>query len=607
MLSTRALRFNTSAASSGLDHTFASAVASPATVVCSFDLYFATLPNGTCPILYVLNGAAGLGGLEFENSDSKLYARALTTGIGATGATVTTGQWYHIDIKVVSGTTATCDVSVDGTAIAQHTAASSAQTATGIRIGMISSRTGDFYIDNLVVSGTSGDYPIGLGNLVSGLYPNGDGTHAASVNTDFGKGSGGGTDVASSDTDAWQSLANPLSTSVATNFLADKTGATDLSEYLTHTYDNLPVSAGDIHGAMFVATTHSASATSNNFTLRLAATSIMSFDASESTITVPCVIRNTDSAGAAWTVSSMNAVTTRFTSSDVTPDVYLDGVCIEVAHRIAVAPDAGNAAGTGTANAPSTALTVPAALASGTGAASAAVPAVGGSAENAAGTGTAYDATNAITANAEVATGTGTAYDATVTTGTNATEAPAGLAEGTGVAYDTTTAITANAPVATGTGTAYDAATALTAPAGTATGTGAAYDATAAIAANAPVATGTGVAAAPTPALTVNAEAAAGTGEAYDATVSTSSAVNAPAGLASGTGAAYDATAAITVAPDAATGTGTAHDATITAVSATEPPVSQGGSGPANARAHAMNQARRERLRREDDEILLLV
>lgn len=349
----RSFRFNPSAAVSNLTHTFAVAVAAPSTVVYRHYVYFATLPSANTRI----SGVNGPFGVVFNSSDNTLRAGTSGATVASGGATVTTGKWYRIDCKIVKNTTTTVDLTVDGVAQTQYSVAGASATTTNFSIGFLNdTATADMFIDDVIVSGTSGDFPIGVGGVV-GLYPNGDGTHVASASTDFGKGSGGGTNVASSDTDTWQSLADPLSDSVATNFLANKTGATDLSEYLTHTYDDLPAAVGAIDGAMFVAATHSATATSNNFTLRLGTTTIMSFDASETSITIPCVIRNTDSAGAAWDTTSMNAVTTRFASSDVTPDVYLDGVCIEVAWPGEILTATGPTV-TVTAGTPSLALTV---------------------------------------------------------------------------------------------------------------------------------------------------------------------------------------------------------------------------------------------------------
>jgi hypothetical protein len=87
---------------------------------------------------------------------------------------------------------------------------------------------------------------------VVGLYPNGDlpnsagnpadtnGGHYWSAGTDFGKGAGGATNVGTqtAETTSWQSLQNPLSTTIGTNFIADKSATS--TERIAWTHDAMP-------------------------------------------------------------------------------------------------------------------------------------------------------------------------------------------------------------------------------------------------------------------------------------------------------------------------------------------------------------------------------
>ena len=131
-------------------------------------VYFATLPDKEIPIF----GHAYTNGprVVFNQSDSKLYAgvgNSPGATLGATGASVTTGQWYRIDYHglIVSAGSDTCDVMVDGVALGTATATGSTSTFIfGMRFGdSTQAWTGDLFFDDLIVSETAGDYPLGAG------------------------------------------------------------------------------------------------------------------------------------------------------------------------------------------------------------------------------------------------------------------------------------------------------------------------------------------------------------------------------------------------------------------------------------------------------------
>lgn len=196
---------------------------------------------------------------------------------------------------------------------------------------------------------------------------------------------------------------------------------------------------------------------------------------------------------------------------------------------------AADAAGTGTANAPSPSIAPTSSVSTGTGTANSPQPAVSPSAGSAAGSGAANATTSLVsptpgTANATgaaqapspsiqvnpgVATATGTAFNPTVTTG-SVTSAPAGLASGAGTANN------ASAIVAPGSGAA--------------TATGAAQPATCKVS--------------PTPTT------ATATGTAFNPTVVTGAVTNANAGVATATGTANGATGKVAPTPQTATAVG---------------------------------------------------
>lgn len=301
-------------------------------------------------MIFAADGSGNSLGVRFHVPDNTLRCGDSGAGAGA-GIAVTTDTWYRVDLKLTYNTTCTVDMQVNGTSATQYTRAGSAAAIPNCYFGVMTlllGPTADVFIDDLIVSGTSGDYPIGPGGVV-GLYPNGDKTNSAatptdgngghlySAVTDFGKGSGGGTNLAAqnSESTSWQSLAKPLSTSIATNFIADATGAS--TEHLVWTLEDLPANAASVNGVMLVAATHSATNTTNNQSMKIKDASNNTsnawnlLDLSENTITVPVFTFTAAPGGGAWSVSEVNGCLIQWgDSSDVNPDPYLDGVCLEV-------------------------------------------------------------------------------------------------------------------------------------------------------------------------------------------------------------------------------------------------------------------------------------
>lgn len=343
MRSTRCYRFNTANATSGLTHTYASAIASPATTVARFYAYFTTFSAGNNHSLWSTGN--GLGAY-FDVGTSSVFAGGGAVTLGATGVAITTGQWYRIDVKCVAGATRTVDVQVDGVACGQFTS-SGALSETTCSLGTGSLVTADWYADDYIVSSTGADYPIGAGKVV-GLYPNADGGHNFNLAGDFIYEAAGG-NVATSATDTWTHLQNPLSTTIG-NFMNAAAPAT--SEYLCWTLDNLPADVLTINGVAAVGTFHAASTTACAHDLLFVDDSATSgttvvnelallgswgagvfgtgVDLSETTIVVPYKVGATGASTGAWTITNVNDLAAIFGGTDVNPDAYCDGVCLEV-------------------------------------------------------------------------------------------------------------------------------------------------------------------------------------------------------------------------------------------------------------------------------------
>jgi len=566
MISTRCMQNNTAGAVSNTQHTFGSAIASPATQVARFKFTYNTRPNGNC---LLWKDKSGTYGLIYNSADNTVRCHANGT-TAASGFAVSANTWYMVDIKIVKNTTGTCDAQITTldasglptgapSTLTQASAAAAAATSTGFLVGTITtSVTANAFFDDIAVSGTAADYPIGFGKGV-GLYPNGDDSsnHVYSAATDFGKGSAGGTNLAtpsSSETTSWQSLEKPMHTAVQTNFVTDKTGST--TEWLQWTLEDLPADFGTLNGLQWEVTVHSAATTAgSNHTIQ----QMLSADGNTSRSGAPwelfnlsivitsksCIISRPTVApdNAAWDATKINDLRVRFLSSNPAPDVHLDGVCLEIDYT----PPSGTDVNvpdvvteTGAALAPSTDLGVNAGLSTETNVAQVAQAGVGPLA--------------GLTTQARDALAPTVALGQPVVGLATQTRAALGPQGGLGALapLDTaavavltpTSALTFAAALATATDAAYALTTIETLPGGLGADTASALTPQAGIAPNSGLAT---------------AGAAA-----YDATVQTTVAGHdAPAGLATANDTAYDATVALGSPAEISTAGATAYDATI--------------------------------------------
>jgi hypothetical protein len=180
---------------------------------------FAVLPNAVTN-LFCANAGQACGAF-FNSADNKIYAgRSTGLTLGASGVSVTTGVWYRLDVKVVvTSNPWTIDVSVDGNAVGQLTNAVAGSSFTQIRVGQdLSTNTSDVFYDDIIVSNTSGDYPIGAGK-VEHFVPTADGTHNIAGTGDFQR-TTTGTNILNATTDACQLVDDvPLETGAGTDWI----------------------------------------------------------------------------------------------------------------------------------------------------------------------------------------------------------------------------------------------------------------------------------------------------------------------------------------------------------------------------------------------------
>jgi hypothetical protein len=165
-------------------------------------VYFATLPNATCELITTNAAPGSRVGAYFNSSDNKIYAGNSTSNLGATGVTVSTGQWFRIDVKIdVSTSSWLIDVSVDGTSCGQRNNSAAPTSYTWLNLGTLTDVTQDIFFDDFIMSNTLTDYPIGAG-VVYHFVPVSDGTHNVPTSTFF-RGTTS-TQITNSTTDAYQ-------------------------------------------------------------------------------------------------------------------------------------------------------------------------------------------------------------------------------------------------------------------------------------------------------------------------------------------------------------------------------------------------------------------
>ena len=194
--------------------------------------------SGTGTAIYMYyHSAAGL-------DKFRLSASGATTLYSAN--TYTAGSWYRIDIHL-DGTNKTVDWQIDGVAQTQMTAFTTAGEYTLIRFGtpdVATSGTYTQYYDDVVVSETIADYPIGASSA-EGLRPDADGAHSFGANEmeDIA-----GADIGANNTAFALLDDNPFGTSANTDLICQNTA--NASAYCEVTFPD--TTYANINGVMAV-------------------------------------------------------------------------------------------------------------------------------------------------------------------------------------------------------------------------------------------------------------------------------------------------------------------------------------------------------------------
>jgi len=235
--------------------------------------------------------------------------------------------WYRVDFRFdVSGATSTIDWQIDGVDQTQATRTVAASSITIFNLGISIAAIGNVYYDDVVLSATTGDYPIGAGAVV-GLSPNAAGASNLDTNIE----DNGSVDVNDSTNPANIELDDvPFNGS---DYIKQIGGASTL--YAAVAFADTAETT--IHGAQaFLAYTSAAASPANSASAKIydedgVETDIFTGDMSESSAFYKSVICRTPTGG--WDQAAVNALQGRVGyATDYAPVPYWQGLMIQVAY-----------------------------------------------------------------------------------------------------------------------------------------------------------------------------------------------------------------------------------------------------------------------------------
>lgn len=297
--------------------------AARAVIVARLYLRLDTLPAADVTELLVLDAVSGNDlRLGYQASTQHLTLRFANRAPVVATSRVSADSWIRIDLEFTAGTNPRSVAwQVDGAAQAGLSTSGAATTVRYLRLG--SNVSGDTYTvnyDDVVISGTAGDYPIGEGTVVP-LRPDGMGANAGpdSFHHD------GGPVI---DANTYRRLDDDPIDTTSDYVQQDTAGASD---YLEVTLSD--TSERCIVGVSGLVAYHSQAAARNNGTTRLVdgATeqAIYSGDMSETRLFYRSALIPPTGA---WTKAAVNALRMRIGyGTDIRPVPYWDALLVEIA------------------------------------------------------------------------------------------------------------------------------------------------------------------------------------------------------------------------------------------------------------------------------------
>lgn len=323
-------KFNPSAAARLLESKFPSL---QNVVVVRFKVMYTTAPNAAGLIAW-LDNSTSLIGIRYNTANSSFELYDKTSGNNAVGPVVSLNRWYTIEY-VVNATTNpwTASWQVDGIPYGSISPARAGLGQDGVCFGNNISATYTCYFDDILVSNTAADYPLGTGVILP-MRPNRDGVHSFTAG-DFKYNNS--TNVATNATDVYTYLDDLLDNT--TDFIAQAVIRT--TGYVEVGFAPLPqiLSNGrryTINGLEIVADFHASAGQTENFGMRITdqgtEATVFSLNlGSASSTNYRKFYVTSPTTGRPWNPAQLSGMMARFGfSSDASPIPFVDAVVLEV-------------------------------------------------------------------------------------------------------------------------------------------------------------------------------------------------------------------------------------------------------------------------------------
>lgn len=270
-------------------------------------------------------------------------ARSNPAGTNQQFGVISTGVWYWVDFRFIhSANPWTLDWRVNGVAQTQASEPLAAIGAanwqwfleafpdTGSDVGAT-----DVSFDDLAISHTSGDYPLGDGRGLA-MVPNAEATHATEANFEVTTDSFGAATELNTITDGWNRIDDIPWTTSATDYLRQSTASTTAYAEFDLTDPSPAVSDGAVvNGVTMLSWMRGATATSceARHTIDLSGTApgTTTFTLTTTGRVVGRTIYATDPGGGAWSGADVKALQVRWGhSNDVNPNPWCDAIMVEI-------------------------------------------------------------------------------------------------------------------------------------------------------------------------------------------------------------------------------------------------------------------------------------
>lgn len=276
----------------------------------------------------------------FDQATSKIGVGEQGGTLGGTpslsSSTVAANTWYYVDVRaIVTGGTWTMDWSLNGTAQTRYTQTIAATTIINFSVGTDAANTSTLYFDDIVLSVTSADYPIGAGGTEA-LVPVSDGTHNAGANVMENQ---AGADIGA--VTAWD-LIDDIPMTGATTYIRQLANGT--GNYAEVQFGNLVALRSAIIGANGILAYTSATTTGNNGTTIMSKDDFATNTSIWGTTATPADMSDGSTASVYYKsailanvndISTVNALEARIGySSDAAPDPYWINLMVEVAYSL---------------------------------------------------------------------------------------------------------------------------------------------------------------------------------------------------------------------------------------------------------------------------------